>query len=94
MLSSPASSSLWGANSKQIQCFCPGPASQLSAWVASESLGPDPTYPTWRTQFFEPCSFLEGEGTGNPLRTLAWKIPWVEEPGRLQSMGSLRVGHD
>ena len=26
--------------------------------------------------------------------TLAWKLPWVEEPGRLQSMGSLRVGYD
>ena len=26
--------------------------------------------------------------------TLAWKIPWMEEPGRLQSTGSLRVGHD
>ena len=26
--------------------------------------------------------------------TLAWEIPWTEEPGRLQSMGSLRVGHD
>ena len=26
--------------------------------------------------------------------TLAWKILWMEEPGRLQSMGSLRVGHD
>ena len=26
--------------------------------------------------------------------TLAWKIPWTEEPGRLQSMGSLRVGLD
>ena len=26
--------------------------------------------------------------------TLAWKIPWMEEPGRLHSMGSLRVGHD
>ena len=26
--------------------------------------------------------------------TLAWKIPWKEEPGGLQSMGSLRVGHD
>ena len=26
--------------------------------------------------------------------TLAWKIPWTEEPSRLQSMGSLRVGHD
>ena len=26
--------------------------------------------------------------------TLAWTIPWTEEPGRLQSMGSQRVGHD
>ena len=26
--------------------------------------------------------------------TLAWKIPWTEEPDRLQSMGSPRVGHD
>jgi len=26
--------------------------------------------------------------------TLAWRIPWTEEPGRLQSLGSLRVGHD
>ena len=26
--------------------------------------------------------------------TLAWEIPWTEEPGRLQSMGSPRVGHD
>ena len=25
---------------------------------------------------------------------LAWKIPWMEKPGRLQSMGSQRVGHD
>ena len=28
------------------------------------------------------------------FNTLAWKIPWTEEPSRLQSMGSLRVGHD
>ena len=26
--------------------------------------------------------------------TLAWKIPWMEEPGRLQSVGSRRVGHN
>ena len=26
--------------------------------------------------------------------TTAWKIPWTEEPGKLQSMGSQRVGHD
>ena len=30
----------------------------------------------------------------NNSRILAWKIPWTEEPGRLQSMGSQRVGHD
>ena len=28
------------------------------------------------------------------FNTLAWKIPWTEEPGGLQSMGSLRVGYD
>ena len=34
------------------------------------------------------------EGNGNLLQsTFAWKIPWTEEPGRLQSMGSLTVGH-
>ena len=27
-------------------------------------------------------------------RAVAWKIPWAEEPGRLQSMVSQRVGHD
>ena len=29
-----------------------------------------------------------------PASTPAWKIPWMEKPGRLQSMGSLRVGHN
>ena len=36
---------------------------------------------------------LLGEGDGTHSSTLAWKIPWAEEPGRLQSMGLLRVGH-
>ena len=30
----------------------------------------------------------------HPTPVLAWKIPWMEEPGRLQSMGLLTVGHD
>ena len=34
-----------------------------------------------------------GEGNDNPLRILAWAIPWMEEPGWLQSMDSQRVGH-
>ena len=38
---------------------------------------------------------LEAEKATAPhSSTLAWKIPWVEEPGGLQSMGSHRVGHD
>ena len=35
-----------------------------------------------------------GGSTAPHSSTLAWKIPWTREPGRLQSMGSLRVGHD
>ena len=38
---------------------------------------------------------IYGEGNGTPHSIiLAWKIPWTEVPGRLQSMGSLRVGHN
>ena len=33
-------------------------------------------------------------GNGNPLKFLPWKIPWIEEPGRVQSMGSQRVRHN
>ena len=35
-----------------------------------------------------------GEGMAIHSSTLAWKIPWTEEPDRLQSMGLQRVGHD
>ena len=35
-----------------------------------------------------------GEGDGTHSSTLAWKIPWTEEPGRLWSMGSQRIGHN
>ena len=50
---------------------------------------------TWETQVLslgreEP---LEKEMAAHSS-TLAWKIPWMEEPGRLQSMGLQRVGHD
>ena len=39
------------------------------------------------------CCVLE-KAVATHSSTLAWKIPWTEEPGSLQSMGSLRVGHD
>ena len=49
----------------------------------------------WKTQ-------VRSLGLEDPLEneiathssTLAWKIPWMEEPGGLQSMGSQRVGHN
>ena len=45
---------------------------------------------------------VRSQGREDPLEkemathssTIAWKIPWMEEPDRLQSMGSQRVGHD
>ena len=37
---------------------------------------------------------LNGEGNGIPLQYSCLEIPWMEEPGGLQSMGSLRIGHD
>ena len=40
------------------------------------------------------ASLLWRSSNGTHSSTLAWKIPWAEEPGRLQSMGSLRVEHD
>ena len=39
------------------------------------------------------CCYKE-KAMGPHSSTLVWKIPWMEEPGRLQSMGSLRVRHD
>ena len=41
------------------------------------------------------CSYCRAEkAMAAHSSTLAWKIPWMEEPGRLQSMGLLRVGHN
>ena len=51
----------------------------------------------WHTWIFCNCITLH-KGSEKAMAphssTLAWKIPWTEEPGRLQSMGSLGVGHD
>ena len=55
----------------------------------------------WQHHLFRDLSFLYSTLTpcsekamAPHSNTLAWKIPWTEEPGRLRSMGSLRVGHD
>ena len=38
-------------------------------------------------------AFLPEKAMATLSSTLAWEIPWTEEPGGLQSMGSLKVGH-
>ena len=46
-----------------------------------------------RVQFLGQEAPLE-KGMATHTSVLAWKIPWTEEPGGLQSIGSQRVGHD
>ena len=47
---------------------------------------------TWVQSLGQEDTLEEEMATHSSIR--AWKIPWTEEPGRLQSMGSPRVGHD
>ena len=64
-----------------------------ASWLGSSSTRPG-------TRTFQFCVFKEKLGSSSEKAmathssTLAWKIPWAEEPSRLQSTGSLRVGHD
>ena len=48
----------------------------------------------WLTLFFGVLKSLLEKAMAPHSTTLAWKIPWMEEPSRLQSMVLLRVGHD
>ena len=66
-----------------------------------EKLG---SHVAWRVKHLPTTreTWIQFPGQEDPLEkemaahssTLAWKIPWMEEPGRLQSMESKRVGHD
>jgi len=47
---------------------------------------------TWVQSHGQEDPLEEGMATHSSI--LAWEIPWTEEPGELQSMGSQRVGHD
>ena len=65
--------------SQMVQCVKNSPAIQETLETQVPSLG-------WEDP-------LEEEMASNSS-ILAWKIPWTKEPGRLQSMGSQRVGND
>ena len=89
-----------------MDCSPPGSSvhgtshARILEWVAISFSGdlPDPgmepTSPALAGGFFTTKLPEKPEKAMAPhSSTLAWKIPWMEEPGRLQSMRSLRVGH-
>ena len=67
-------------------------------WVSSSEVDePKACYTEWSKLEKNKYSILmhiSEKAMAPHFSTLAWKIPWVEEPGRLQSMGLLRVGRD
>ena len=87
-----------------------GRFSQPRVKQTSPALQADSSLPTWTSLVAETVKCLStmretqvrSLGWEDPLekemaihsRTIAWKIPWTEEPGRLPSMGSQRVRHD
>ena len=87
-------SCIGGGNGNPLQCSClENPRDGgLASLVAQLVKNPLAMWETW----------VRALGWEDPLEkemathssTLAWKIPWMEEPGRLQSMGSLGVGHN
>ena len=52
------------------------------------------TFASWWTNIYWSPTMIPEKAMAPHSSTLAWKIPWMEEPGRLQSMGLRRVGHD
>ena len=50
-------------------------------------------YTYYKLNFVSP-NFIWEKAMAPHSNTLAWKIPWTEEPGRLQSIGLLRIGHN
>ena len=62
--------------------------SQVAQWVKNL-----PAMQEMQVQSLGQKNPLE-EGMATQSRILAWRIPWTEEPGGLQSMGLQRVGHD
>ena len=76
-----------------MNCFCLGlwsfeRSSQILIWLPPRAL----SRPAWTNRYR--VGAASEKAMAPHSRTLAWKIPWMEEPGGLQSMGLLGVGHD
>ena len=91
-----------GENGNPLQYSCQDNPMDRGAWRAivhrvseSQTWLSNWTTTTYATHQFKSVPVWVPEKAMAPhSSTLAWKISWMEEPGRLQSMGPLRVGHD
>ena len=76
--------------------YTPTTSTDIALWILFKTLNTH-IHTTWKNKSSKNIITLNqaSEKAMAPhSSTLAWKIPWMEEPGRLQSMGSRRVGHD
>ena len=81
-------------NGNPLQCSClENPREGSASWAAIYGVTQSWTR-LKRLSSSSSRGFDPGKAMATHSSTLAWRIPWTEEPGRLQSMGSLRVGHD
>ena len=76
-------------NGNPLQCSCLENRRDGGAWWAAPGAAQSGT----RLKQLSSSSSME-KAMATHSSTLAWEIPWMEEPGRLQSIGSLGVGHD
>ena len=83
--------SVWGRQWQPTLVLLPGKSHGRRNLVGCSPWGREELDTTERLHF--PLSCI-GEGNGNPLQVLAWRIPGMAEPGELPSMGSHRVGHN
>ena len=81
-------------NGNPLQCSClENPRDGGAWWAAVYRVAQSQTWLKWLSSSSSSC-FHSEKATAPHSSPLAWKIPWTEEPGGLQSMGSLRVGQD
>ena len=77
-------------NGNPLQCSClENPRDGGASWAAIYGVAQSRTRLKRLSSSGSSSSLVLGEGNGTHSSTLAWKIPWTEEPGRLQSMWSL-----
>ena len=74
-------------------CFLPGRPFPVKSFLMAQMVkNPTAMWDTWARSLGWEDPLEEGMATHSSI--LAWRIPWAEEPGGLQSMGSQRGGHD